>query len=255
MSFMNFAGKFPPSREEIHKLLRLARSPSSHAPSWKEWSCPRTPEVLELDPAISECVAAICQAPEEDEPRYRYAEVVQPLDPPRADLIRKQLADPTDPIIAQLLYVHSERWREEWRFCSAEDLVYHRGMVEEMSLAGRAWITFASVICSRTPLKRLRLVAVRPLLAEALQVPEIRGLQKLDLRGNRLGDAGTRVLAQASALEQLFYLNLAGNNLTDLAIQELQQTTWFQTVQFLDLRDNKLSDTFRVALASPRILV
>lgn len=163
----------------------MARFPSYRAPRASEVLRPRPfvpPQPPALHPEEQRCLDAVLAAPEDDEPRRAYAEWLAGRgEQRRADFILDQLAGrPADPDPA---------WGVIYSPWSGRDLVYRRGFVEAMSLAGRAFIALGEPLFRMTPLREVRLVAIAPYLDELAAVPHLSRLVSLDIRGNHIDPA------------------------------------------------------------------
>ena len=199
---------------DVSELLRVAAPDSPAGPT--------APEERRL-------LGAVLAAPTDDGPRLAFAAYCDKLGDPRGPFIRAQLADPSVEAPADI----AAAARELFAAVSAEDLVWRRGFVEGMSLAGRAFITLGDWIARQTPLNEVRLVAVRPYLGELAATPHLAQLRTLNLRGNRIGSAGLATLLASPHLTAVA-LNLAVNNLTAADVLTLPP------VRRLDLSGNSL---------------
>ena len=199
--------------------LRMARHPSSYAPTAAEVLTPR----LEVPPRAvpHPHLQAVLDDPDADGPRRAFAGWIGAADPARADFIRAQLSG--DPAADILLAQHGPRWYEEFAPWGARDLVYRRGFAEGMSLSGRSFISLGEALFDRTPLREVRLIAVNFLMGELVRCANLAKLSALDLRGNRIGDAGAELLLGCSFLDGLKELNLGENDLTDDLVARLRE--------------------------------
>ena len=211
--------------------VALARHPSHRAPGVAELLCLTAPDLPDGPTAPEErrLLDAVLAAPADDAPRLAFADYCDRLRDPRGAFIRAQLADDAADVPAGV-YAAA---RELFAAVSGEDLVWRRGFVETLSLAGRAFITLGPWVLWQTPLRDVRLVAVQPYLGELAAAPHLARLRTLDLRGNRVGPAGLATLLASPhlAVEEL---NLAGNNLTAADVPTLP------TLRRLDLSGNAL---------------
>jgi hypothetical protein len=113
---------------------------------------------------------------------------VEASDPERAAFIRHQISHPLS---------GSERGPggEVFKLWGARDVVFRRGFAEAMSLTGRSFISLSDGLFAATPLREVRLIAVNFLIPELVKCPNLRRLKQLDLRGNRIDEAGEALLA------------------------------------------------------------
>jgi Leucine-rich repeat (LRR) protein len=78
-------------------------------------------------------------------------------------------------------------------------------------------------------------------VAEGLAGPGAANLRVLDVRGNRLGDAGARALAASPHLRNLLHLDLATNRIGDDGAEALADSPHLGGLICLDLHGNDLS--------------
>ncbi len=76
----------------------------------------------------------------------------------------------------------------------------------------------------------------------------LRGLLRLDLHGNLLGDAGLQVLARWPGLAQLRELVVRNNKVRDLGAQELAASPHLRRLEVLDLSHNDFGPDADAAL-------
>lgn len=133
---------------------------------------------------------AVLAEPGADAPRLRYVEWCDRQGDPRGAFIREQIRTP-DLAPPTAILQSALRFFAPW---SARDLVFRRGFVEAMSLAGRAFISLGEPLFRLTPLREVRLVAIVPFLDELTQTAHLAKLHTLDLRGNGISDADAEKL-------------------------------------------------------------
>jgi uncharacterized protein (TIGR02996 family) len=159
---------------------------------------------------------AILADPDADEPRLRFAEWVEACDPERASFIRHQLANPDSMAERDHPFV-------PW---GARDVMFRRGFAEGMSLTGRSFVSLSDGLFAVTPLRDVRLIAVNFLMGELCGCANLSKLDRLDLRGNRIGLEGVRHLAACPFLTSLRELDLSQNGLDDDSTRLLRTTAW-----------------------------
>jgi uncharacterized protein (TIGR02996 family) len=191
------------------ELGRMARHPSAYAPTAAEVLRPDPvpPPAVTMSPDERRLMDDILADPDADGPRLRYADWVEAGDPQRAAFIRGQLKHP-----------HSESQSgpggEVFNLWGARDVVFRRGFAEAMSLTGRSFVSLSDGLFAATPLREVRLIAVNFLMAELVRCPNLAKLRALNLRGNRVGDAGAVLLAGCVHLSDLARLVMTDNGLT-----------------------------------------
>jgi len=209
----------PQTRNAKPGFAAMAWNPSYRAPRAKSVLNPLPfvpPTGPRLHPEERRLLDAVLNDPKADAPRLAFAEwQFDQGEARRGAFIGAQLAgDRVEPDAA---------WAAVFEPWSAADLVYRRGFVEALSLAGRAFITLGAPLFELTPLQEVRLVAVQPYLKELAATPHLSMLHSLNLRGNQIGDDGLQVIA--ASLTRLVHVDLSGNGLTaksQAAIQSLR---------------------------------
>ncbi len=180
-----------PTAEE---LGRMARHPAAYAPTAAEVLTPGPvpPPTVAMSADERRLMDAIIADPAADRPRLRYADWVERTDPERAAFVRDQIAG--SPRVA------THRWLAPFLPFGARDVVFRRGFAEAMSLTGRSFIALSDGLFAATPLREVRLIAVSFLLPELVRCPNVRKLERLDLRGNGIDEAGRAMLTGCDLL-------------------------------------------------------
>jgi hypothetical protein len=124
--------------------------------------------------------------------------------------------DPRPPSAVEHPLSGSERGPggEVFKQWGARDIVFRRGFAEAMSLTGRSFVSLSDGLFAAAPLREVRLIAVNFLMAELVRCPNLTKLRVLNLRGNRIGDAGAVLLAGCEHLSNLARLDVTDNGLT-----------------------------------------
>ena len=191
------------------ELRRMARHPSAYAPTAAEVLNPPIPPMLSV--MAGPQLRAVLDDPDDDAERLAYADWIGATDPARAELIRRQLeGDSAEDLLAE----HAPRWSAEFALWGARDLIHRRGFVEAMSLTGRSFISLGADLFERTPLREVCLIAVNFLMEELIACTHLAKLEVLNLRGNRIGDAGAEKLMRCPWLGGLKRLIIEDNALS-----------------------------------------
>jgi uncharacterized protein (TIGR02996 family) len=219
---------------------------------------------------------AIAARPEEDTPRFMYADWLEENgEPERADFVRTQvlIAQPgltpaeKYPLVKKNVFYLTNRVRE-WKaqlppFAGIEWGDFNRGLIEEVRATDeRPVLKHAAVIfavpgvhvlrlwrladggaLARVPeLERLRVLRVIsgtsavPLLA-LFDSPHLRNLTALDLHNNRANDATAALLADGR-FPHLAELHLSGNDVRDAGALALARSPHLDGLRVLDVCTN-----------------
>jgi hypothetical protein len=131
-----------------------------------------------------------------------------------------------------------------WDELGARDLVEREGRVESVSLSGRSFITLAAPRFEKDPPREVRLVAVKWYLDELAECPHLAKVERLNLRGNRIGPEGIRILCRSPFLSPR-HLDLTFNDLGSAGVMELIAAPWSSGLQSLNLAGNDLTENDR----------
>jgi uncharacterized protein (TIGR02996 family) len=163
----------------------MAVAPSYRAPRARDVLAPPPfvpPHAPQLDAEERRLLDAVIQSPDDDGPRFNYSQWLHLQGQThRAAFIDSQLRG--EPATADAA------WSSDFEPWCARHLMYRRGFVESMSLAGRAFITLGRPLFAMTPLRSVKLVAIAPFIAELATCEHARWLAEIDLRGNRISAA------------------------------------------------------------------
>lgn len=119
---------------------------------------------------------------------------------------------------------------EQW---GAKDIEERDGVIG-LSMSGRAFLSAGELFAKRN-IRRVRLVAVQPFIAELAACPHLAKLERLNLAGAHLGVRGVRLLAESRFVRGLKELGLSGNSLDEYDAE------WFPHLRVLELANNRLS--------------
>jgi hypothetical protein len=95
--------------------------------------------------------------------------------------------------------------------------------VEAVSLSGRAFISVSDGLFRTAPIRDVRLVAVAPFMRELAATANLAWLDRLSLRGNRIGPAGVRELLTSPYLGRLRELDLTDNDLDEATVEAVRE--------------------------------
>jgi uncharacterized protein (TIGR02996 family) len=194
--------------------------------------------------------AAVCAAPDDDAPRVAYADFLAPYDPPRAELVRIQLARAADerahkrtltsPGVreAQLLREHGAEWARYMRMFLVPPANDPDNLACEFE---RGFIAYARI-------------AIENVVGLGAKLYQYAPIQHLDVTpGQSPGDGDPARVLGAPGLERLDSISLAGLGLDDDAAVAVAECAALARATWIDLRDNRIGKRGVLALArSPR---
>jgi uncharacterized protein (TIGR02996 family) len=214
---------------------------------------------------------AVCERPEDDAPRLRYAECLEatgdPNDALRAEFIRVQCE------LARL-EVSDDRWLELQERKAAFDAYCDRWADELPKLDGVRWnaIDFrrgfvwdvwcddaeafrrhAPTIFASAPVQSLSFMRLRS-LRPVVEVPEFSRITRLILDNFRLGPAEAQTLAESQSAGNLTALHLSGNRFGDAGAKALAASPRLRQLDDLDLGHNRIGDDGVAALAGSLVV-
>jgi uncharacterized protein (TIGR02996 family) len=214
---------------------------------------------------------AVCQRPEDDAPRLRYAECLEATgdanDSLRAEFIRVQCeltrSDLPDDRWAELqerkeaLDPYRDRWADELPKLDGvrwNAIDFRRGFVwdvwcdDEEAFRRHAPTIFASAPIQSLSFMRLR--SVRPVV----EVPEFSRITRLILDDFRLGPAEAQTLAESQNAVNLTALHLSRNRFGDAGARALAASPRLRRLDNLDLGHNRIGDDGVAALAGSPVV-
>jgi uncharacterized protein (TIGR02996 family) len=213
---------------------------------------------------------AVCERPDEDAPRLRYAEWLEatgdPNDAARAEFIRVQ---------CQLAYIHRgnewgklrereeplkshcDRWASELpRFDGIrwDSVGFRRGFVWEIWCEdGEAFRRHAAAVFAAAPIQGVSFRRLRS-LTPVVEVPEFGRIRRMILQDSRLGPDDARGLAESPNASGLTALHLSGNRFGDAGAKALAASPYLRHLDNLDLGQNGIGDEGVAALAGSPVV-
>lgn len=199
----------------------------------------------------------IQQGPDDDAPRWIYADWLEERGDPRAEFIRVQCevarcAATGSPPPAELAARERELLDERRRACLAElaplgvrDVRFSRGLVEKVHCVGSQVLERPNTLFKHAPAIRALLLRQPArqgagILFRILTSPHLHCLKTLDLAQNELRSIGSEHLSDFPRLVRLATLNLSRNHLSGRGLHELLADRYFEGVASLNLSGNGL---------------
>ncbi len=154
--------------------------------------------------SLEQAYAAILANPDDDAPRVRYAEIAGG---DRAEFIRKGISLRNVRRMGGISRADAEAMRAvasiqdkhpEWGadvIPLVDAFEYGRGFVERVTLSAAGFLERAPIIFAKAPVIHATLTSARGLCEALAASPYMERLRSLDLRRNKLGDAGVIALA------------------------------------------------------------
>lgn len=197
----------------------------------------------------------------EDGPRLVYADFLDDAgDPPRAELVRVQIAlarvpddHPRKPELVDrqddLIAAHSAKWTEHLGnlVVSGE---FRRGVLDSVVVDAGTFLESGDELFRRARIRRVRMLDAARVVSKLNQSPLLEQVRELDLCANELGNAGLAEFVRSPHLGKLEDLNLADNGLDDSGMQSLAAASSFPSLATLSLNDNeRVTSDGAIALA------
>ncbi|WP_369122535.1 hypothetical protein [Micromonospora craterilacus] len=191
----------------------------------------------------AEIYAAVLAAPDDLELRRRYADAIEATDPEHAQLIRLDLtgARPTrDDVrlyrrVTPRLAAPVAHLLVDWKV--------RNGLVESVTMTGRAFVDHGDEVSAHLPVRHLVLVEAAGLMPEVAGVASLSRLVALDLRNNPVGDDGLAALVGSPYLGRLRWLGLAHCGIGPAGAEALAASRNLPALRYVDLRRNPVEVT------------
>jgi uncharacterized protein (TIGR02996 family) len=201
---------------------------------------------------------AICMAPDDDSLRGRFAKMIEPSDPPYAELIRLQLArarhehgagtmrSRAEGREAALLAAHGARWS---RYMASflvplreldGDLgcTFERGFIAHARVAIENVVGMGARLFMFAPIQHLDVTPGDGDPRRVFDAPGLERLHSISLRGLALGNAGAQALAECAALSQTTWMDLSLNELELGGVLALASSAMMQNKVHVEFAPN-----------------
>jgi uncharacterized protein (TIGR02996 family) len=213
----------------------------------------------------------VCERPEDDTARLRYAESLETTGDPderlRAEFIRVQCelarSDLSDERRSQLqerkdaLEANRDRWADELPKLDGirwNPIDFPRGFVWDVWCDdAEAFQRNAAAIFASAPIQSASFMRLRS-LAPVLEVPQLSRMRRLILEGFRLGPPDAQALAASPHLSDLAALHVSGNRFGDAGARALAASPHLLRLDNLDLGHNRIGDEGAAALAASPVV-
>jgi type VI secretion system protein ImpC len=190
---------------------------------------------------------AVIDDPGNDEPRRHYADRCG--DPRRAEMIRCQLeamrilrsGTPGWGTLAtqadRLIRADGKRWAG-----GITDMVhsytFHRGFVEEVTLDAASFISYASDLLARAPIRHLNLQLAAPVARELFAMDALDQVVSLNLSRNSFHDEHVIELSNSDHLAALAWLSLSFNKIGREGVEALARSEKLPRLAYVNLNGN-----------------
>jgi uncharacterized protein (TIGR02996 family) len=203
---------------------------------------------------------AILDRPQDDAPRYRYADWLDERCDPLGEFIRVQCRLATLPAAhacvlelerreRELLAEHEKSWVDGMEG-TLDWWTFRRGFMDEIGTCTDRFLDNAGVLFERAPIREVHLCRARDRLGALAASAYLQRADYLDLSGNALRDHGARLLASSPHLVHVHGLNLSSNGIGDGGLKALLASRHLPKLRDVYLDDNRISDGGARALAN-----
>ena len=197
----------------------------------------------------------IINLPERDAPRERVAAALKSSGDPRGEFIAVQLElarayrtqgsrsawMAASARSEQLLLQHGKAWAPPF-VGHVRGYHFRRGFVERVTLSPREFVARASELIATAPILHLDCVDGSSSIGEFCESAVAARLRSLDLRNNKIGDAGAKGIAASPHLSHLTWLDLYGNQITAAGLDALASSANLTSLRWLNLSGNRIED-------------
>ncbi len=205
---------------------------------------------------------SIVEAPDDDTPRLVYADWLEehgkgPAEIDRAAFIRAQIELaklPPEERPADLLFQEGDPLRRHgvaWAKPTSritQRYEFGRGFVDKVTLNGAKFLDVADRLFAGAPIRRVRLLMVKPAIEALCASPHLGRIAELDLHSAALGAQRTVLLAASPHLGGIREMNLGNNSVRPSGLAALGEAD-LGSLTGIDLNLNELTDASCKALA------
>lgn len=204
---------------------------------------------------------AIRTDPDDLSARLVFADWLEEQGDPRGEFIRAQCAlshnhmdDRQRARFAareqELLALHEEEWTAPFRDI-ASAWTFRHGFVEDVVIDAKAILDKpVDSLVLLAPIRGVTIKNVGTLIVDVADLPLLGHVERLDLRGNNLGDTGVEVLARHARFTRLRHLDLSMNFIEISGARALAQAPHLGRLTRLIMDQNPLEDMGVYALTS-----
>jgi len=207
----------------------------------------------------------ILDHPQEDAPRFHYADWLEEHCDPMGEFIRVQcrLASlPVNHICVMELETREQEllaeFQDDWLGDLKDILIwwtFRRGFVEEICTSTTQFLTNACTLFQRAPIQEVHLCGVRDHIEPLAGSAYLQRTSYLDLSNNVVRDHGAKLLANSPYMEHVRGLNLSSSGIGDGGLKALAASAHLSELRELYLGDNRISNNgVRVLAHSPLAL-
>src|SRR6185503_16883749 len=197
----------------------------------------------------------ILAAPEDDQPRREYGELLEQRDDPRGELIRIQLqiaeiwrTEGQRDVLAELtvreaalLAEHEAEWLRPVASMVAGARLW-RGFIDEVRVDARRFVEIAPALYRVAPVLHLAPLVAAGFMEELCASPHLERMVSINLYRQQIGDEGARAIAASPHLGRLAWLELGQNGIGMDGLEALAASTRFPGLAWLGFRTNRVAD-------------
>lgn len=196
-----------------------------------------------------EALARVLRDPEQDEPRWQYASLMDSAGDARGEFIRLQIAEAlAENQSARTIYgLRANLLRQsrggEWAAGVAPlvaDYQFQRGFVAAVKMPARAFLERAPTLFSRAPIRHLDLSDVRECAEELFASPHLLHIRSLSMNQCQLDDGDVMRFANSPYVRELRWLSLALNRIGLQGAEWLAMSPNLPKLLYVNFRGNEV---------------
>jgi len=194
-----------------------------------------------------EALTQVLNRPEDDEPRWQYADLMDSMGDPRGEFIRLQISESqAEAQSARTIYgfranlllrAHGASWSAAIAPL-VTDFQFHRGFIAAVKMPARRFLDTAATLFPLAPIRHLDLSDVRECADELFASPYLLHIRSLSMDQCQLDDGDMWRLATSPQVHELRWLSVALNRIGLPGAEWLATSANLPKLRYANFRGN-----------------